>query len=97
MRRKYQQCLAEAFLLKHIVELLVVHLVAMSHCLNHLRILAHEELEQRHERCLRLAIVARLGEHDDVLLVALLLPVAQRNGIGHTAIEHGVAIERHRL
>ena len=95
--RRYDERIAFLSLADHIFHLRVIHLMSALHTLVDGRIFAQYGLDEpaAAQRCL--AIVERTGQDDDITVIAEALEVLERDGVGHTAIEQELAIERHWL
>ena len=79
--------MTEFFLCCYVAELRVIHHMSVGQGSYHIGIMAQREAHQRHEGCGLLDIIAGLSEDNEVALIALLLEIAERNGVGDTAVE----------
>ena len=95
--RTYHQASSLLFGLSHVCQFLVVHDVALVHCLNHLRILPQGDTHQRHQFGALLLIAFWLGEDHHVSVVADTFEICQGDGVGDTTVEQFVAAHLHHF
>ena len=59
-------------------------------------VLVAEDVEKWHQLGLVLLVTFRLGEDDEVFLIAQLLEILQRNGVHDASIKQFLAVQLHR-